>query len=397
EGVRFYLLLETDTTLDAEVQEVILAIEAQYPEVDRIIEELRRKAEGHKDRGWHIRWMNEDRSETIWSSENAPAKPLQNLIGSNVQHNVWGSSEFRSIERTLDRPGLPKYFVRVGTPISFVTDNIDRVTRIIAPVGLFIFLLAPLGGFFMAGQAIEPLQKIIRTTDRLRPSHLDERLQVGRAGDELDQLASKINTFLDQIADHLKKNREFVANAAHELRSPLAAIQTSIEVSLEKPRTPAEHEETLFLLNDQCRHLSQLVNQMLQLAQSDAGATDQIRELLPLPSLIERKIEMFGPVAEEKGVTLRSGRIDNVTLSANRNQIRQLLTNLVDNAIKYTSAPGVVEISVIQNSETNEVELAVSDTGIGIPPESLHRVFDRFYQVDKSRKRGDQTRGNGLG
>ena len=396
EALRYYLVVETDTTLDHEVRELLLAVEAHHPDRDQIVAEMLRKAEGHRERGWHIRWLSEDRRETIWASANAPPQPQQRLLSSNGGHNVWGSNEYRSIERQLNRPGLPKDFIRVGTPIKFISEDVDRLTNILAPVGLFIFLLAPLGGLLLAMRAIEPLQQIIRTTERLRPSHLDERLQVRGVGDELDQMATKINTFLDQIADHLAKNRDFMANAAHELRSPLAAIQSAVEVTLDKPRTAVEYEETLFLLHDQCRHLGQLVNRLLQLAHSEAGEADRRHEPVPLQLLIEKTVEMFAPVAEECGVTLLAIDIAPLTIKADGSQLRQLLTNLVDNAIKFTPPDGTVTMTSKRDDATNAVILAVTDTGIGISPESLPRVFDRFYQVDKSRQRND-ARGNGLG
>ena len=176
EGLRFYLLQETDEVLEAEARELLAWVE-EYYKIDRsqIIAEMKRKAEAHRKSDWSIRWLDESRGHDLWVSDNAPDKPLTKFLGSFNGHNVWGSATHRSIEVELNKPGFPRQFIRVGTPIKFVDDDVDRLTRILAPVGLAIFLLAPLGGLILAKRAIGPLQEIIRTTERLRPSHLDER------------------------------------------------------------------------------------------------------------------------------------------------------------------------------------------------------------------------------
>jgi len=397
EGLRYYLLVETDAVLDDEVKEIVLMLENFYPDRDQFIQALERKDEAHLDRGWHIRWLDEDGQTTIWSSTLAPKKPLSTLLSSTKVHNVWGSDVHRSIEREIEKPGVPNYKIRVGTLMKFIDEDVDRLTRILAPVGLLILLLAPLGGLLLAKQAIEPLQRLIKTTDRLRPSHLDERLELRGVGDELDQLAGKINTFLDQIADHLRKNREFVANAAHDLRSPLAAIQSSVEVTLEKPRSVNEYEELLYQINDEVHHLGQLVNQLLQLAETEATEAEIPLEPVELKEIVTKTIEMFEPVAEESGVRLLFDPAKDIVVLGQPRQLRQVLTNLVDNAIKFTEKGGSVSVGLDFDSKHGNGILTVSDTGIGIPPEAVDRVFDRFYQVEKSRQRFGAKRGNGLG
>jgi heavy metal sensor kinase len=397
EGLRFYLLLETDEVLDAEARELLLAVEAFYDEdKDQIIAEMKRKAEAHSKSEWFIRWMDETRTRDLWHSENAPDEPQIRFLGSLSGHNVWGSEIYRSIEVEVNKKGMPRQYIRVGTPIQFVDDDVNRLTRILAPVCLAIFLLAPLGGLLLAERAVAPLQQIIHTTERLRPSHLDERLVVRGVGDELDQLAIKINTFLDVIATHLQKNREFVANAAHELRSPLTAIQSLVEVTLEKPRGGSEYEELLFQINDECRHLAQVVNQLLQLTQSEANAAETRQEQVSLDELAKKAVEMFEPVAEERQIKLKA-TLSEMNVLGNPREIRQLLTNLIDNAIKFTPEGGTVHVTLTRAPDMRAACLRVRDTGIGIPEDALTRVFDRFYQVDKSRQRGLETRGNGLG
>ena len=396
EGLRYYLLVETDAVLDDEVKEIVLMLKKFYPDRDQFIQALERKDEAHHDRGWHIHWLDEH-GQTIWASTLAPEKPLSTLLNPGNDRNVWGSDIHRAIEREIEEPGVPNYKIRVGTLMKFIEEDVDRLTRILAPVGLLILLLAPLGGLLLAKQAIEPLQRLIKTTERLRPSHLDERLELRGVGDELDQLAGKINTFLDQIADHLQKNREFVANAAHDLRSPLAAIQSSVEVTLEKSRSVNEYEELLYQITDEVHHLGQLVNQLLQLAETEATETEIALESVPLADIVVKTIEMFEPVADEAGVRLLFEPSKEIVVMGQPRQLRQVLTNLVDNAIKFTEKGGSVTIGLDFDSKHELGLLTVSDTGIGIPPEAVDRVFDRFYQVEKSRQRFGGKRGNGLG
>src|SRR5690606_2175146 len=143
----------------------------------------------------------------------------------------------------LDYPGTRGFVIHVGTPTEFINQDVAQVTRIAAPVGLFLLILSPVGGFILAGRATRPLKKIIRTTQHLRPSRPTDRLPIRGTGDELDQLSVTINDFLDKIADFLDRHREFTADAAHELRSPMTAILSSVEIARSKERTPAEYEE----------------------------------------------------------------------------------------------------------------------------------------------------------
>ncbi len=398
ERLRYSLLTETDHVLNDEVKELILAVGRCYPDLDQIRVELVQKANSHRDRGWHVRWLNASR-ETLWVGppEHAPPEPLAQEVGALDGASIWASDHFRAVEREVKIPGIPRYYLRVGTKTAFIAQDVSRLTELLAPVGFALLLLAPLGGFLLADRAIAPVQQIIATTERLRPSQLEERLEVRGVGDELDQLAIKINHFLDEIADHLRRKRDFVANAAHELRSPVTAIQSSVEVALQHERTTAEYEDLLILISDECRHLGQLVSQLLQLAEAQSEVLRVSFAPVRLDEIVQRTVEMFAPVAEERGVAL-VGRADQpVSILGNRQQLRQLITNLVDNAVKFTPPGGRVEVQVEFDAAQHRGRMTVRDTGIGIPEENLPRIFERFYQVSKSRDRGTESRGNGLG
>lgn len=397
QGLRHYLLVEMEDVLHDSVKEIILTIQDFYPDRAQIIKLLEQKDDTHQNLGWHIRWLDEDGKTTIWSSKLAPPFPLTKLVNETSEYRVFSSNEHRTIERRIELPGIPKFRIRVGSLTRFIQDDVDRLTNVLAPVAIAILLLAPIGGLLLAERAIEPLSRLIRTTERLRPSRLEERLGLRGAGDELDQLAGKINAFLDQIADHLKKNRDFVANAAHDLRSPLAAIQSLVEVTVEKPRSQEEYEDLLFQINDETHHLAQLVNQLLQLAESESVTIETPTQPIRLSEIVIRTIEMFEPVAEERGVKLKYEEQADIVVAGFSGPLRQVLTNLVDNAIKFSEIGGIVTVTLGYDTKPGFGVVSVSDTGVGIPPESLNRVFDRFYQVEKSRARFGEKRGNGLG
>ncbi|HEX3726418.1 MAG TPA: HAMP domain-containing sensor histidine kinase, partial [Pirellulales bacterium] len=216
-------------------------------------------------------------------------------------------------------------------------------------------------------------------------------------GDELDQLSRTINRFLDLLADYLDRNREFVANAAHELRSPLAAVQSSVEVTLNSDRTVEEYQDLLCEIADQCAQLRVLVNQLLLLAEIDAVRSPVEKRPLQFDQLLEKSVDMFRGAAEERGLTLSSALDLDVMIEGDGNRLRQVVNNLIDNSLKFTPRGGNVLVTLRRDAVRRQVVLKVVDTGMGISADDLPHVFERFYRGDKSRQRENLTYGNGLG
>lgn len=248
----------------------------------------------------------------------------------------------------------------------------------------------------LARRATEPMRQIIATTQRLRPSRLRERLTIRGTGDELDQLSAEINHFLDQIAGYLERHREFIGNAAHELRSPLTAIQTSVDVALNKERSPEEYQELLYTLSEECERLRVLVNQLLAVAENDAVGLERPTTPVRLDEVVQKSLEVFAALAEDRQIELQAEIEPSVMAPGDAARLRQVVNNLLDNALKFTDAGGRVTVNLYCDTAQERAVLTVRDTGIGIPREELPRVFDRFYQVDKSHNR-DGAHGNGLG
>jgi two-component system heavy metal sensor histidine kinase CusS len=244
-----------------------------------------------------------------------------------------------------------------------------------------------------------------RGSDPDGPGNAD-RAQAGRslddsARDELDRLAQTINGPLDRIAAYLQERRDFLANAAHELRTPLAAIHSSVEVALNNNRSREEYENLLVEIIDQGACLEKLVNQLLLISETEMDAERLKSEFtfVPLDEVVARSVAMFRGVAESHDVSLEAHIHSNVHVFGSRHLLRQMVNNLIDNAVKYTPAGGHVWVDlVVRQAEHNAgVRLCVADNGPGIAPSDVARVFERFYRADKSRSRMHETDGTGLG
>ena len=258
--------------------------------------------------------------------------------------------------------------------------------------GGFAFLgLAVVGGLLLSRQALRPVAASIRTARGLNPRNLSARLPLTGAGDELDDLAATINDLLDRLAAYQDQVIRFTADASHELRSPLAAMRAAVDVVLQQPRPADVYRDALASLGEQCDRLTTLVNGLLLLARADAGEVALRRESVDLAAVVGGVAELFEPLAEEKGVGLIWDCPSPVVVLGDPSRLRQLVTNLLDNAIKFTGRGGRVTLAVGRGG--GRACLTVSDSGVGIPGEHLPHVFERFYQAGPARSSG----GAGLG
>ncbi|MGP0062204.1 MAG: ATP-binding protein [Isosphaeraceae bacterium] len=308
------------------------------------------------------------------------------------------------VPRTVGLPGVGDQFrvllTRSGTgPLSMVLAislaeteaTLAQFDRRVAGGAVAFLILAVAGGLFLSRQALRPVAESVRSARRLDAEKLSERLPRTGAGDELDELAATINGLLDRLAAYHAQVIRFTADASHELRSPLAAMRAAVEVALHRPREPDEYRDVLALLGEQCERLTALVNALLLLARADAGEVLLAREAVDLAAMAREVAEMFEPLAEEKGVRLIADCHEPTRIVGDPPRLRQLVTNLLDNAIRFTEPGGSVALAVDRAGD--RAILRVTDTGIGISAIHLPHVCERFYQVDSARGSG----GCGLG
>jgi signal transduction histidine kinase len=395
QGVQWALLREVDQVLTDDAQEIAMALRtARKDDFLRLQDEWLRKAVGHKQRGWYLKLCRGDES-IVWATPGAP--DTTPLPPAGNQAEPWTFDDFRVVRRPIPDAIEDIQVIRVGATLKHVHDDVARIDRWVALSAGAVLLTAPLCGYWLAARAARTVSDITAAASRMRPSHLEERLPIRGSGDELDKLAITINGLLDRIADHLKRKRDFLANAAHELRTPLAAIRSSVEVTLASERSPETYRELLEDIIDEGAALETLVNQLLLISESDA--TDRDRrdwDVVAFDEIVYKAVDMFRGVAESRDVALATERIDQACVLGNRAHLRQVVNNLLDNAIKYTMRGGAVRVKleVLRDGET--ARLCVSDNGAGIDAHDLTEIFDRFFRTNRARSR-DETHGAGLG
>jgi len=395
-GGRTMLFREADAVLVGEVNEVALALADFSPDTAAVIAELRRKAEGHEARGWFTQLLAAD-SRTVWHSDGCPAAVLKWPAADDRDNDVVQVAGYRFAEARVDDPTADHFDVRIGMPTAYLDEDVDALTRLLIPVGLGIAVVTPLAGYWLALRATRPLADILNSADQLRPTRLGDRLTDRGTGDELDHLARTINRLLDEVASHLERQQQFVADAAHELRSPLAAVRNTLEVAISRDRSTEEYRETLADLLEETQRLARLTNDLLLLAETAAETDQPTLAPVELEPLAGQTAAMFAGVADEQEVELvchARGGGKSCRVHGDARQLRQLLGNLLDNALRFTPVGGRVTITV--SREGDEAVLGVTDTGCGIAADHLPRIFDRFYQADVARTR-TQGRGGGLG
>ncbi|MBI4287843.1 MAG: HAMP domain-containing protein [Chloroflexi bacterium] len=304
-----------------------------------------------------------------------------------------GGEEVRFHSATVNFGFGNRIAILVGRPTTEIK-NVLRTFRYVEGFsGLTVLLLVGVGGLFLAGRTLRPVDRITRTAQEIGESDLSRRINVA-GEDELGRLASTLNRMIERLEAAFNRQRQFTADASHELRTPLAVMQAESTLALSKERTESEYRKSLELVSLESGYMSSLIDKLLFLARADAGKEPLELEKVNMTGLLEELSADVEALAREKGPQFKLGPLEDATVRGDRVKLRQLLLNLLENAVRYT--PGGGSISATVATEGDMAVVTVSDTGIGISAEHLPHIFERFYRVDKARSRADGGAGLGL-
>lgn len=288
--------------------------------------------------------------------------------------------------------------VQIGIPVDEFAEMLDGFTWTMLLGSPVLLLLASAGGYWMSGRALAPVERIARTASEIEARNLSERLPVLGTGDELDHLSQTLNAMFARLEDSFRRITQFTADASHELRTPVAIIRTTAEVIRRKSRSEKEYAEALDRILAESERTTELIEGLMLLARADANAEDLVLEPVGLDEVARTACADARVLAEAAGIALTGD--DGFTpclVAGDYRALHRLLLVLLDNGIKYSGPGGAVRLhlEVRQQGARRMAVCEVRDDGIGIPPEDLPHIFERFYRASKDRSR--KISGVGLG
>ena len=304
-----------------------------------------------------------------------------------------GGRAFRLMTMRLGSDTYPGLVLQGGIYIRRLNHRLSLLRLFLGISVLAAVGIALLGGRFLASRSLRPIDDIVLELNRIEAESLSGRLGVPHTRDEVERLRRAINHMLHRLEDSFERIRRFTADAAHEFRSPLASLQCRLEVALNRARSPEEYHEALDDALSETTALARVVNDLLLLARLDARAEQPRAQPVSLKELLAELHEVFDITTREKGLKLTVVCADDCVARGNKELLRRLFGNLIDNAVRYTPSGGAV--CVRARLENGDCLVDIEDTGIGIPSALREKIFERFFQADASRSR--ETGGTGLG
>ena len=291
-------------------------------------------------------------------------------------------------------PGNPDYLVEFGQLMDPVETMLNHLLlQLILGLPLAIIIITG-GGYLLVRRALAPVEQITRAAERITQNNLSGRLPVAQTRDEMERLSVSLNRMIARLDDAVENSKRFVADASHELRTPLTILRGELENLAEDPRLDAEWRERAASLLEEAMHLSKIVEQLFTLSRLDAGEAQAERTRFDLSELAKTTAEQLGLLAVDKSISISCDASQPMMVEGDRVRLKQVIVNLLDNAIKYTPEKGGIKLRV--HGVNGHAVLEVEDNGIGIPPEALPHVFERFYRVDQVRADGSESAGLGL-
>lgn len=285
----------------------------------------------------------------------------------------------------------PDTVLQIGESLEEADEYLEIFRNLFAILIIILIILSATIGWFLARRALIGMQEVTQTAEDISTGSYDRRVQVRGQLEEIKKLGDTFNYMLDRIQNLLKSMKEINDNIAHDLRSPLARIRGIAEMTLTDEKSIDDYKNMAVSSIEECDVLIDMINTMLDITEAEAGVNETKDEEFDLVTLIYDACELFRPMVDEKKMELNVNLPDTLTFRGDKKKMQRVVTNILENSIKYSAEQGVV--TVLAASDNGKVEIVFKDTGIGISETDLPHIFERFYRCDRSRSQG----GVGLG
>ncbi len=281
----------------------------------------------------------------------------------------------------------------VGVPVDSVDDTLVQLVRVMAWMGPLVVLLAFVGGLFLAKKSLSKVNQVTEIARKISADRLSARLPSHDVDDEIGRLIETFNGMIVRLDSSFEQMKQFSTDASHELRTPLTVLRTQLETALSSRMSPSETRKIVARSLDEAIRMGSILENLSLLGRGDAGQASIKRERVRLDDLLKDTYDESVILASQKSIDVKIENTANVMIWGDKQRLRQMILNLVDNAIKYSGEKTVITLSLSQTD--GEASMVVRDQGIGIPRSETGRIFDRFYRVDRARAR--TLGGSGLG
>jgi two-component system, OmpR family, sensor kinase len=342
----------------------------------------------------HYVLVKTNKSEIFYQSGNLAEKPL--YTGDVTK----GIINYLSVENSTEEKvrvaaiNTGTFTAQVAYPESEIFEPLDHIKSIFLILAPIMILFTFTGGWILAGGILRPIQEISKTAERISASNLSERIPSRGVDDELSRLIKTINMMIERLEASFDQMRQFSMDIAHELKTPLTIIKGEAELAIEQPLTAEEHKRLIANILEEITRVSRIIDDLLTLTKAETKQITIKKEAIQLLDIVEDVFDDALILAANKNINVTFSQKCTAMILGDNLRLQQLFRNLLVNAIKFTPQKGGISFAI--KNGNNSVEVSIQDNGIGIPKESLDKIFHRFYRVDEARNRTKGGTGLGL-